>query len=80
MIKTQVQIPDELYHKAKRVARERELSLAEVMRRGLEYITSVYPEVNGKEWTPPLIGAEGSEKISVGTVQKALAEDRDVRG
>ena len=43
MIKTQVQIPDELYHKAKQVAKERELSFAEVMRRGLEYITRTYP-------------------------------------
>ena len=44
MIKTQVQIPDELYRKAKQVAAERELSFAEVMRRGLEYVTRVYLE------------------------------------
>ena len=44
MIKTQVQIPDELYRKAEQVAAERELSFAEVMRRGLEYVTRVYLE------------------------------------
>ena len=55
MVKTRVQIPNELYEQAKRVAREREISLAEVMRRGLEYIVRVYPPAgtaNGK-WIPP---------------------------
>jgi hypothetical protein len=41
MIKTQVQIPDELFHRAKRVAAQNEWSFAETVRRGLEYITSV---------------------------------------
>ena len=36
MIRTQVQLPSELYEKAKRFSREREISLAEVVRRGLE--------------------------------------------
>jgi hypothetical protein len=43
MIKTQIQLPDRLYREAKRVAEERELSLAEVLRRGVEYIARVYP-------------------------------------
>ena len=50
MIKTQIQLPDCLYREAKRVAEEREMSLAEVFRRGVEYITRVYP---------PLIATEG---------------------
>lgn len=55
MIKTQIQLPDELYAEAKRVARERELSLAEVIRRGVEYITKVYPPVGRKtkRWALP---------------------------
>lgn len=56
MIKTQIQLPDRLYQEAKRVARERELSLAEVVRRGVEYITRVYPPVTGQpnaEWQLP---------------------------
>ena len=54
MIKTQVQLPEALYKEAKRVAREREISLAEVMRRGLEYITRRYPPLkSSEEWTPP---------------------------
>jgi len=55
MIKTQVQIPDELYREAKRVASEREISLAEVMRRGLEYIVRAYPPLQKDPggWSPP---------------------------
>ena len=54
MVRTQIQLPDALYDAAKRVAREREMSLAEVVRRGVEYITQVYPPVTGSEpWSPP---------------------------
>lgn len=53
MIKTQIQIPDELYHKVKKIAAEREMSIAEVVRRGLEYIVKVYPQPTEEEWVPP---------------------------
>jgi hypothetical protein len=36
MIRTQIQLPDDLYRRAKRVAKQREISLAEMTRRGLE--------------------------------------------
>ena len=56
MVKTQIQLPDRLYREAKRVAEERELSLAEVLRRGVEYITRVYPPLTaeaGVAWELP---------------------------
>ena len=54
MVRTQIQLSDALYDEAKRVAREREMSLAEVVRRGVEYITRVYPPVTDNEpWSPP---------------------------
>ena len=54
MVKTQVQLPDELYKEAKRIAREREMSLAEVMRRGIEYMARVYPPIQPSQaWSPP---------------------------
>lgn len=54
MIKIRIQIPDDLYREAKRVAREREMSLAEVVRRGLECMTMVYPPLASSEtWSPP---------------------------
>ena len=54
MIRTQVQIPGELYANAKRVAARREISLSELVRRGLEYMIAV-SAVNGpaEEWTLP---------------------------
>ena len=56
MIKTQVQIPDELYRKAKAVAKAKEWSLAEVFRRGLEYITSINPvDRSEADWKLPVL-------------------------
>jgi hypothetical protein len=59
MIKTQVQLPDELYRVAKAIAEQREWSLAEVVRRGLEHMAVAYPvakEVGG--WTLPVLKGE----------------------
>ena len=55
MIKTQVQLPNDLYREVKRVAQEREMSLAEVIRRGAEYITQVYLPLSHprEEWKLP---------------------------
>ncbi len=55
MTKTQVQIPDELYQRAKKVAAEKEWSFAEVVRRGLEYMTQVHPpgRISAAEWKLP---------------------------
>ena len=52
MIKTQVQIPDDLYREAKRVAADYEMSFAEVVRRSLERALPGYPPRN-TEWQPP---------------------------
>lgn len=55
MIKTQVQIPDDLFRRAKAAAAEREWSFAELVRRGLEYIVEVNPpgRIPGSEWKLP---------------------------
>ncbi len=56
MVRTQIQIPEHLYKEVKRIAAERELSLAELTRRGLEYIVCVYlPVVERKNgaWRLP---------------------------
>jgi hypothetical protein len=59
MIKTQVQVPDELYRKAKALAKAKEWSLAEVFRRGLEYITTVNdPDRVEKNWKLPVLKEE----------------------
>jgi len=54
MIKTQVQIPDHLYHEAKRISTEYEMSFAEVVRRGLERVAPLYPpRQKQSNWSPP---------------------------
>ena len=55
MVKTQVQIPDDLFKRAKRVAAEKEWSFAEVVRRGLEYVTATNPpgRKSGAKWRLP---------------------------
>ena len=40
MIRTQIQLPDELYRRVKRLAAEREMSLAEMTRRGLSCLSN----------------------------------------
>lgn len=79
MIKTQIQIPDNLYQEVKRIAAEREMSMAEVVRRGLEYIVAAYPEKPSKKWTIPTI-SEGMvrEDIDQIDLKKALDES-DIR-
>jgi hypothetical protein len=55
MTRTQIQLPDALYAKAKRLAERQEMSLAELVRRGLEHMIRVYragDEAN-PEWRLP---------------------------
>ena len=55
MTRTQIQLPDETFARAKKLCEAREISLAELARRGIEYILSVYtpePDAN-REWQPP---------------------------
>ena len=55
MIRTQIQLPDEVYARARKLCESREISLAELARRGIEYILSVYAPEPGadEEWQPP---------------------------
>jgi len=81
MIRTQIQLPDDVYRRAKLVAEAREISLAELMRRGLEYMLSVYaPADTPEDWQPPrprrmgwtgLSALELKEEAQRGTAQDA---------
>lgn len=81
MIKTQVQIPDELFARAKEVAAAKEWSFAELVRRGLEQMTQRHPtggagEASAWKLPPPVdLGLTGDpfeneswrEEINLGT-------------
>jgi hypothetical protein len=55
MTRTQIQLPDDVYARARKVCEAREISFAELSRRGLEYILSVYAQEPSaqKEWQLP---------------------------
>lgn len=55
MTRTQIQLPDDVLSKARKVCEAREISLAELARRGIEYILSVYAQEPGRpeDWQPP---------------------------
>ena len=57
MVKTQVQLPDHLYREGKRIAAQYEMSFAEVVRRGLEYVIPAFPPRSGgaNGWSLPTI-------------------------
>ena len=80
MIKTQVQLPDELYYKAKAIAEQREWSLAEVVRRGIEHMALAYPVRTSKEWALPVL-KKGDFRPNFDQLDlKALAESDELRG
>ena len=80
MIKTQVQLPDELYYKVKAIAEQREWSLAEVVRRGLEYMALTYPvRASAKQWVLPVL-KRGDFRPNIDELDlKALAESDELR-
>ncbi|MDX2081079.1 MAG: hypothetical protein SFU53_09870 [Terrimicrobiaceae bacterium] len=55
MTRTQIQLPEETYARAKRICEAREIPLAELARRGIEYMLSVYSidEESNQNWQPP---------------------------
>lgn len=55
MVRTQIQLPDDVFAKAKKLCEAREISLDELTRRGIEAMLSVYAKEhrNADEWQPP---------------------------
>lgn len=55
MVRTQIQLPDDLYRDLKALAEEKEWSLAEVIRRGAEQLLRSYPKKRSKKaaWSLP---------------------------
>lgn len=64
MKRTQIQLPNPLYEAALQVAKNREISMTELVRRGLEYMIAVSPVLENsveKKWelpTPQPLGAK----------------------
>jgi hypothetical protein len=63
MTRTQVQFPDELYERVKTIAANKELTFAEVVRRGMEKYTATFPKKFEPEWEFPEL-PEGYEMVA----------------
>lgn len=82
MVRTQIQLPDEIYLRAKQLAIAKEISLAELARRGLELILGQYPlpERVRQPWQPPIVDGLGwkglsHEQIKAAAQQSALEDE-----
>lgn len=80
MTRTQIQLPDELYQRAKRFAAERELSLAELTRRGLELFLERFPHPAPlrEGWKLPRING-GGIKLPLEQLHNIGAEEESTR-
>lgn len=73
MVRTQILLPDEIYSRAREVAEAKEISLAELARRGLELILAQYPppEDLQKPWHPPVVNGLGWKGLSHEEIKEA---------
>jgi hypothetical protein len=74
MTRAQILLPDELYQRAKRFASSRELSLAEVARRGLEQFLDRFPEAPAAEWQLPAVDG-GGLRVALEELRDLAADD-----
>lgn len=76
MTRTQIQLPDELYQRAKAFAAKRELSLAEITRRGLELFLDRFPNDEPKRtaWQLPKVDG-GGIKVPLESLRDITMED-----
>ena len=80
MIRTQIQLPDELYERAKRFSGAREMSLAEAVRRALEAYLERFPDCQAKpgEWKLRKIDT-GGLKVPVEQLHDLMWADEEER-
>jgi hypothetical protein len=80
MTRTQIQLPDDLYLRAKAFAAARELSLAEITRRGVELFLARFPQTlpEQKKWELPKVKG-GGIKVRLEKLHEIAAEDETTR-
>ena len=71
MFRTQIQLPEPLFQQAKRIATQRDWSLAEFVRRGLEAYVQTCPErvETAPAWTLPVLRGSGGHLRDPASVQ-----------
>lgn len=82
MIKTQIEVPEELYRELRAFAKHRGWSLAETFRRGAELLLQVYPDTTSQAtvpWTPPTSNRVGWKGLSADELREMAFTDCDPR-
>ena len=71
MIRMQIQLPEPLLDRLKRIADERDWSFAELVRRGMESYACTFPaaSVKPKEWVFPVLRGSGGHLMDVSKCQ-----------
>ena len=60
MTRTQIQLPEPLFHQIKRIASARDWSVAELIRRGMEAYVKTIPETDiNQGWEMPVLRGSG---------------------
>jgi len=68
--RTQIQLPEPLFKRLKKIAAQRDWSVAELIRRGMETYVQTCPEVNqpATAWTMPVLRRSGGHLVDPATV------------
>jgi len=77
MVKTQIQMPDDLYARVKELADKKEWSLAEALRRAAELLLQRYPAPEARSWTPPTPRRLGWRHLADAEVHGAAIADME---
>lgn len=71
MTRTQIQLPEPLFGRLRRIAEVRDISVAEVIRRGMEIYVMSCPESEplAKPWSLPVLRGSGGHLVDPASVK-----------
>ena len=75
MTRTQIQLPEPLFRRLKGIAKQRDWSVAELIRRGMENYVQTCPEPSEEEtsWEMPVLRKSGGHLIDPASVRMEAA-------
>jgi hypothetical protein len=71
MTRTQIQLPEPLFRRLRSIAQTRDVSVAELIRRGMELYAMTCPEVTAAapSWTMPVLRGSGGHLVDPASVK-----------
>jgi hypothetical protein len=77
MVRMQILLPTELHKKAKHLSKEKEISLADLIRKGLEIVIDGYSVHRKNEpWSPPILKNRKLKTSSPTKLKEIMNRDR----